>query len=178
MRNGYPFGLSEDVCEEKAREMKKGEREDPARSVRCGRARLGIAIRNAAVAVADHSVATARIAISWRVLGQDFVRPSNVSSPSHTIRIINTRISLSRKRFIPQLGVPSPLQIRTWIENKPRTVSRPLPIPFPSPSSSPPPPSLRPQRLANCGIGRVICVYKYFMYIGVRQSGRQGNIRI
>lgn len=133
--------LSKDVCEEKAREMKKGERED-RREVRCGGARLGIAIRNAAVAIADHSEATARIAISWRVLGQDFVRSLNVSSP-HAIRIINTRISLSRKRFIPQLGVSrllcrSALGLRTSRE---RFRAR---SPFPSPLPSPSPPPFAP----------------------------------
>jgi len=53
--------------------MKKGERESAreydARDVRiAGVVQCVIAIRNAAVAITDHSEATARIAISWRVL--------------------------------------------------------------------------------------------------------------
>lgn len=74
--------------------------------VRCDVAQpLGIAIRNAAaVTIADHSEATARIAISWRVL-----RPESNLAPTlecilvltPSVRIINTvLISLSRKRFI------------------------------------------------------------------------------
>lgn len=52
--------------------------------------RLGIAIRNAAVAIADHSEATARIAISWRVLRHQDLAQSN-------------RLTLERRLASPRL---------------------------------------------------------------------------
>lgn len=123
--------------------MKKGERKGAWRRPRGMREswrdvawRLGIAIRNAAVAIADHSEATVRIAISWRVLRQNLAQLLNVSSP-HTIRIINLPYLPSHKSISFRNFRRVCLLCRSalGLGNKPRRdVSRLLPFLSPSPS--------------------------------------------
>lgn len=112
------------------REMKKSERESG--ESRCAVER--VKIRNAAVAIANHSEAAARIAISCgfcRTLPNPWIYPRCEFRISHYPDNQQRRRSLpTRKRsLIPQLGVSFPLQIRTWIGNKPgKCSSRPVPF--------------------------------------------------